>query len=548
MPVREALAAALPDVSLESKHTPSPAEIFLDTLERETPILSEHIASTPIVSPSADPLLAYIATPPPPQLALPAFTELPSFESLSPFLCTVIQNARKIPAGSPMSWKPAVLSRWKIELTRLSALFNTALAEPTEMNIFRAVLNFVCAPGVVLSPSFAERRATNAVGGLDTSVNAALSKVLKGQENKAMKLLCSNGVAKVTPAVVDALKELHPRRDEELKLPSTSSPQLVVDANDILKKLFQSATDFNKSKDVYGWAPWLFFPVRGEKDGFLSSFSRFACLLANKPILFPFICATLLSGGALTPLHKLPEEERQQREEAGLPPKLRPINSGSLLAKTVLGAVLETPAAERAAERTAPFQLSLGTKRGVEKLIHICRAAYGNKWIVGRNDFANGFNSLDRQQMLDTHAQIFPEGTDIFNFFYGITSPVFLFDDDNNVILLDSAQGSRQGCTAGTHAFCIAIHPVVTRLQELYPEYSIRILTDDIIPLMPPPLTNTYEDWQATYLRYANFLKDLKELSFSLAGLSLNATGEYAFTSRGPSAQPRSESCFPRWI
>ena len=49
MPVREALAAALP-VSLESKHTPSPAEIFLDTLERETPILSEHIASTPIVS------------------------------------------------------------------------------------------------------------------------------------------------------------------------------------------------------------------------------------------------------------------------------------------------------------------------------------------------------------------------------------------------------------------------------------------------------------------------------------------------------------------
>ena len=214
MPVREALAAALPDVSLESKHTPSPAEIFLDTLERETPILSEHIASTPIVSPSADPLLAYIATPPPPQLALSAFTELPSFESLSPFLCTVIQNARKIPAGSPMSWKPAVLSRWKIELTRLSALFNTALAEPTEMNIFRAVLNFVCAPGVVLSPSFAERRATNAVGGLDTSVNAALSKVLKGQENKAMKLLCSNGVAKVTPAVVDALKELHPRRDE----------------------------------------------------------------------------------------------------------------------------------------------------------------------------------------------------------------------------------------------------------------------------------------------------------------------------------------------
>ena len=79
--------------------------------------------------------------------------------------------------------------------------------------------------------------------------------------------------------------------------------------------------------------------------------------------------------GALTPLHKLDAQERKSREERLLPPKLRPINSGSLLAKVVLSAVLASPAGARAAERVAPFQLSLGVSRGVEKLIHVCRAA-----------------------------------------------------------------------------------------------------------------------------------------------------------------------------
>ncbi len=103
----------------------------------------------------------------------------------------------------------------------------------------------------------------------------------------------------------------------------------------------------------------------------------FSCFLANNSKVFPAVCALLLSGGALTPLHKLGVKERQLREETSLPPKLRPINSGSLIAKVVLSAVLASPAGQRAAE--APFQLSMGTSRGVEKLIHICRAAHENR-------------------------------------------------------------------------------------------------------------------------------------------------------------------------
>ncbi len=158
------------------------------------------------------------------------------------------------------------------------------------------------------------------------------------------------------------------------------------------------------------------------------------------------LCALLLSGGALTPLHKLGVKERQLREETSLPPKLRPINSGSLIAKVVLSAVLASPAGQRAADRVAPFQLSMGTSRGVEKLIHICRAAHENRWLVGKNDFENAFNSLSRQKMLNTHCSLFPESTDVFNFFYGVDSPVFLLDDDLQLTILYSKDGSRQGC------------------------------------------------------------------------------------------------------
>ena len=383
------------------------------------------------------------------------------------------------------------------------------------------MFSFVCAPGSVLGTCF-KTPSTSHSDSTDSSVNAALNKILRGQERKAFKMLCSNGVAKINPATVLALKNLHPERKSELVLPSTEQAQLTVDPGFVAKKLFLEAGDQNLSKDVYGWAPWLFFACRGEKKGFLSSFVSFACFLANNSKLFPHVCALLLSGGALTPLHKLGTGERKLREETMLPPKLRPINSGSLIAKVILSATLASPAGQRAAERVAPFQLSLGTSRGVEKLIHICRSAYESKWLVGKNDFENGFNSLSRQKMLDTHSLLFPESTDIFNFFYGVDSPVFLLDDELELCVLRSEEGSRQGCAAGTEAFCLGIVPVLTKLQARYPEFEFRAVTDDIVPIVPPPASGSFDDWQVVYVKYARCLNDLKELSLELAGLRLN--------------------------
>ena len=50
----------------------------------------------------------------------------------------------------------------------------------------------------------------------------------------------------------------------------------------------------------------------------------------------------------------------------------------------------------------------------------------------------------------------------------------------------------------------------------------MRVLTDDVNALVPPPASGSYADWQSTYSRYADFLVALERLSFDFAGLSLN--------------------------
>ena len=89
--------------------------------------------------------------------------------------------------------------------------------------------------------------------------------------------------------------------------------------------------------------------------------------------------------------------------------------------------------------------------------------------------------------MLDANNELFPESTDVFNLMYGADSPVLLFNEDCEVTLINSSEGPRQGCAAGTHAFALTIQPMLASLQAKYPEFEIRVLTDDIIPLVPPP-------------------------------------------------------------
>ena len=232
---------------------------------------------------------------------------------------------------------------------------------------------------------------------------ACFRKIYKGQERKAFRLLSSNGVAHVNTEALTALRDLHPTLQHELQLPTTTTPTLRVDDTFIKNKLFLDAADNNISNDVYGWSATLFFHVRGQKDAFLDNLSNFLTLLANHPLLLHETTATLLTAGIITPLNKTTPSEQKTAQDLGLPPKIRPINSGTLFTKALFAAALNTPEAALASNTTQPNQLALGTPRGIERLVHTCRAAYHKNFIIGKTDFQNGFNSLSPAKLYSTH-------------------------------------------------------------------------------------------------------------------------------------------------
>jgi hypothetical protein len=280
----------------------------------------------------------------------------------------------------------------------------------------------------------------------EPSVNAAYKQVLRGRERKAFRLLSSNGVAASSGKTIAALRKLHPALPVELKLPTTNCPQLVIDPVFVRDKLFKDAADNNISNDVYGWSASMFFHVRAQKGGFTDALTDFICLLGNHPQLIHHTTALLLTSGLLTPLNKVGRAEQKLARELDLEPKVRPINSGTLFTKVLFAAVLSTPQAGAAALTTQPHQLALGTSRGVERLVHICRAAYHSNYLIRKNDYQNGFNSLSRQALLDAHCEAFPAATGIFNRLYGIKAPCYTFDDHGQLVAILSEQGSRACC------------------------------------------------------------------------------------------------------
>lgn len=452
--------------------------------------------------------------------------------------------ARRIPSTPPSEWKPAAESAWARYLSKAPKDVYDAIDSRDPLLLFNALWDLMLAPSRVIGPFFPRK------GELDrNTVRCAIKKVLIGQEGKAVKLLMSNGIAAATPQVIQALRDLHPDRSEELILPEPHGSQVSPADDMIYSVLFDQAECENAPKDTFGWSAPLFLPTRAlAKGGLLTAVSKLLALAADQPDLFPEPCAQLLSTGWLTPLNKVSKIERRIIEQAGGTPKVRPINAGTLFAKTLLAATLKLPEAQQAAKRVYPYQLSLGARRGTERLVHTARAAHLDGWIVGKNDVANGFNTVHRQSLIDAHHHFFPQCTKLFNFLYGVDAPILLEKQDGEIETLWSRQGARQGCTAGTEAFCFAVDGPVRRVHHKYPEFVFKVLTDDIITLCPPPESDTEDAWREVFVRYASMLKDLAA-ELATIGLAFNRSKSELLLPRGarglahlcPELNPQSE-------
>ena len=80
---------------------------------------------------------------------------------------------------------------------------------------------------------------------------------------------------------------------------------------------------------------------------------------------------------------------------------------------------VRSPVALAAARALEPLQSGLA-KRGPEAFCHSLRALREKGYAILKTDFANGFNALSRQAMLDAVQLRCPQLTSLFNLFYTV--------------------------------------------------------------------------------------------------------------------------------
>ena len=280
--------------------------------------------------------------------------------------------------------------------------------------------------------------------------------------------------------------------------------------------LKRSAQKANAVFGVYGWADNYYFEAAAPNVAKEHEFplrtqeARLRALLAEGRA--PMAVGFFLAAGSLTPLNKVPAEENTERIASGLKPLLRPVNSGSAMAKGALGLLAKSPSGIKVRDSLQPHNLGIGAPSGTESIFHMMRSLYLKGWPVATIDVINGFNEILRQAILDAQDRKWPEGTAGISLFYGVVGMCFYVYTDPTtnemfVTVIRGEEGARMGCKLGSLLFGITMDDVYKQLAEEFPEFVSPAHTNDNPTAFPPPEDNSREGWEKALRKYHSKLQ-----------------------------------------
>ncbi|KAL0227067.1 hypothetical protein P9112_014391 [Eukaryota sp. TZLM1-RC] len=91
-------------------------------------------------------------------------------------------------------------------------------------------------------------------------------------------------------------------------------------------------------------------------------------------------------------------------------------------------------------------------------------------------DFSNAFNSLSRCSIHGSLLEYMPELMPYFQSTYS-TNPNLHFGNS----ILSSSSGVKEGDPLGPLLFCLAIHPILLQIQEMFPSLKMIAYMDDVV-------------------------------------------------------------------
>ena len=344
---------------------------------------------------------------------------------------------------------------------------------------------------------------------------------------KAMQALLSNGAAPSNEDTLQQMEEMHPKRASPLNKHSSAS-KVSVSTHKAQRFLYAAASNDRTCVDVFGWAMDYMFQVR--ETPFLRQVARLTAHIASANV--PDCFGTVLTCGSLLALHKEDHARQAERHAQGLQPKLRPINIGSQLLKGAFRCALHSKSGKDATSDIATINMGLGAERGVERMGHLFSALWNKKFAILGVDFANGFNALLRQSMLDAVHRRCPEFTPLFNLFYARDSLCFFVIDEEVRVIL-SQEGSRMGCVLGSFGFDLTVQDIYESVQAHTPSSIVRAATDDMNVGIPP------QDTVQDQLRLCGELfEKTRDEARRVAGLEVNIAKCKVLLPLGPDDQP----------
>ena len=159
------------------------------------------------------------------------------------------------------------------------------------------------------------------------------------------------------------------------------------------------------------------------------------------------------SGARLIPLRK---------KDDGV----RPVAVGETLRRLVGKVLLSTKSCKAEVRTLAPAQVGVGIPAAAESVVMGIQATVDHlgstsAWILLKIDMANAFNCVSREHFLKTAQQRTPTAYNYLHYAYTSAAPLYVGDT-----IIESRQGTHQGCPLGLLGFALGIQDIVEDLQK----------------------------------------------------------------------------------
>ena len=417
-------------------------------------------------------------------------------------------------------WKSEGASTWKAIREEVVVSLESALENPTELAIFQACCDLLLAPSRFLSflgfvPSALAPKPKRSPS--DEAAKLASEAIKRGQNGKALRILTGNGAAPHTNEQLVRTADLFPRPEKFVTYTPTDD-MLTLDPLFIGKSFSRLISSVEpESPDVFGWDPTL-FRDKEASDRFIPVVTRFLYAFIGWTHSPP-ICSQLFACSSLISIFKLAEAEREL-----LPPEkkdgIRPIGGQCLFGKMIDRQALESDEAKVYKASVLPVQRAFQS-RGVMSIPLAALGALKSGFAVAKGDVSNAYQEICRQAALDNLKKVAPALANFFSRTLLQDIPLFTRDVNGNITVIWSSTGAPQGSVSGNIVFTAGVSEVFSILQVEFPDFFLSAATDDLTQFFKPD-DDTHDEWQAQYVRLAQFLLRYESLAWELCSLRQN--------------------------